>query len=197
MILDGQRAEGLAQVKLSTDAREALVKRDPNNAGLLHDLMIAYSRVGDLSGGPFMAVLDGDDAMSLTYYKKALAIAEQMVSLDSRDATARADLATANMRTGLICLTPADRAQSIAHLRKAVTLFDELLKQPMPSRSRVMDLATSLEYLGRRLGDDGETDGARRGPAFDRLARDGIRLDARNITARVQLMSNYERCSGF
>src|SRR5688572_31492663 len=52
--------------------------------------------------------------------------------------------------TGLICLTPADRAQSIAHLRKAATLFDELLKQPMPSRSRIMDLATTLEYLGDR-----------------------------------------------
>ena len=48
-------------------------------------------------------------------------------------------------RTGLICLTPADREKSVAHLRKAATLFDDLLKQPMPSRSRIMDLATSLE----------------------------------------------------
>lgn len=185
----GQVQEGLAWARRSLEIRKELIRRRPNNVAYLHDLMVAYGRVGDLSGGPFLTGNAGDSAAALENYRDALAIAEKLESLDNRDTNAKIDLAVANMRVGITAQQP----DSLTHLRKAAALFEGTLKEAPNSVRRSNNLATTYEYLGRRLHENREWDEA--AEAFRRslaLTKEGIRVDPSNVSARVQLMASYD-----
>jgi tetratricopeptide (TPR) repeat protein len=137
----------LAALQEAVRIRERLVEAQPLHASRQRDLMIAYSKIGDLMG-PYPVSLN-DPAVAVEYYRKTQAIAERLAAADPDNPRAAFDLGVATMKTGL-AMPPEAGAPAIAQLGKAVDVFERLAGADRNDRRAETMAATAHVALGRR-----------------------------------------------
>jgi len=131
------------------ELREDLVKAHPNDVVYKRNLMIGYGHVGDILGSPVAYSL-GDSEGALGYYRKAVAIGEELYNADPNDNTAKFDLAACLERLGMVNVPPTGVAESLTDLQRSAGILDGLMAND-PNSVRVQNmLALTLEYMGRR-----------------------------------------------
>jgi tetratricopeptide (TPR) repeat protein len=130
--------------------REALVKAHPSDVVYERDLMIGYGHLGDTLGSPLFDSL-GDSKGARVYYRKAVAIAEEISNADPRDSTARYDLAASLLRLGTIDVPSSGLAESLAVLQRSEGMLETLVATDPKSLRWKRMLALAQEYAGHRL----------------------------------------------
>ncbi len=140
----------LAALQQAVRIRERLLESQPLNAPVQRDLMIAYSKIGDLMG-PYPVSLQ-NPAGAVEYYGKTQAIAQRLAAADPDNPRAAFDLGMAIMKTGLATPSPA-----VEDLLRALVVFERLSKLDTSDR-RAEAMAASV-HVGiaqrqRRGGDE-------------------------------------------
>ena len=189
----GQLPEALVYAKKSLDLREKRAAGTPGDVFVMRGLMMSYVRVAEIVGGPVFRGSKPDDATAREYYGKALLKAESILKADPNSTTAKEDYAIVSMRFGA-CLAPADqRPDSIAQLKKALSMFDEELKKDPGAREKRINRVMKLYYLGRTLG---EADRMPESVEYSRTAVDAatavISGPLDSLSARTWAMRAYE-----
>jgi eukaryotic-like serine/threonine-protein kinase len=134
----------------SIDLREQLHHDDPNNIDVRRGLIITYGNYAALLDIPWSPNL-GRPEEARTYAAKAVAVARDEVAADSKNATARLDLAMSLGRLGMVDPAPGDTAASIAALQEARSLIEPLAAANPKSTSMATNLAQVMEFEGRHL----------------------------------------------
>jgi tetratricopeptide (TPR) repeat protein len=145
----GHLEEASRHLHKAVEIRESLLKDDPDNVIVMRNLLMTYSRLGDLSGAPFQENTMGDTRRAVEYYRKSLALAEQLNANDPNDRLARMDLAMTLTRLGAALDGPSERAESVDALQRAVKIHESTPETVKSVRERE-NQALAMEYLGRR-----------------------------------------------
>ena len=136
------------------DMTERLVAKQPSSAFFRRELRLVYGWMGNLFGGPD-SINRGDADAALRYYRKSLAIAEELHAADPASGYARHDLAVGYERVGS-GLLQIDPQQSAAFHERALALADELLESS-PEEFRFARLrAVNTRKLALALAAGGE-----------------------------------------
>ena len=154
--------DNIADLPGSTRAREALVKsaleylnslnqEAGDDPSLQRELALAYQRVGDVQGNPTNANL-GDTAGALTSYRKALAIAESLVTAHPEDAEAQRTLALIYQRLGDLQGWTGDLNGAVESARKSLAFFKTLAESDASNLKARQSLAIAHIKLGDVLG---------------------------------------------
>lgn len=130
--------------------REALVKAHPNDVVYKRNLMIGYGHVGDMLGSPIAHSL-GDSDGARIYYRKAVAMGEEIHNADPRDSTAKFDLAAGLERLGMVDVPASNLAESLAVLVRSATILESIAADDPNSLRVKRMLALVDEYAGHRL----------------------------------------------
>ena len=130
--------------------REKLVKDHPNDVVYKRNLMIGYGHVGDVLGNPVMLSL-GDSAGAREYYRKAVAIGQEIYNADPNDLTAKFDLAASLQRLGIIDVPVSGLSESLATLQRSASMLESIVASDPKNVRRAKMLSLSLEYIGHRL----------------------------------------------
>ena len=146
----GDARGSLEQFLRCTELREALVKAHPNDVVYKRNLMISYGHVGDQLGSPVANSL-GDSVGARAYYRKAVAIGEEIYKADPNDTTARFDLAAGLERLGMVDVPASEIPQSLAMLERSAIMLERIVAEDPNNVSRKRMLALALEYAGHRL----------------------------------------------
>jgi serine/threonine protein kinase len=188
-------AEALDELRKAAQLREALVAARPLNIRYQHDLMISYSKLGDLLGPINPSLMDGPAA--LENYRKALALAERLSTADPADKGAAFDHGMALLTTGFAIQADRDHAPAaLALLRQALAAF-EALAQADPASARLQSsIAIAHQYIALRLTGAGDTAAALRSDREAiRIAQALIARDARNLTAQRIICANGQEAA--
>lgn len=144
----------------STPARQLLVRRALEyldklagesriDSTLRRELAMAYERVGDVQGNPYLGNV-GDTAGALESYRKALEIRRSLAG-EGSTALTRCDLAHSYDRIGDMLDKTGNLSGAQENYRQALTLR-EALAHTNPADSMVRrELARSYDYLGNGL----------------------------------------------
>ena len=146
----GDTKGALEQYLKCVPLREALVKAHPNDVVYKRNLMIGYGHVGDMLGSPIFNGI-GDSTGALVYYRKAMAIGEEIYDADHSDSTAKFDLAAALGRVGMVDVPASQTGESLAALQRSSGILETLVASDPKNRGRKLTLALVLEYQGHRL----------------------------------------------
>jgi serine/threonine-protein kinase len=146
----GDPHAALVQYRQCVALREALVKAHPNDVVCKRDLMIGYGHVGDILGSPAFYNL-GDSEGARNYYRRAVAIGEEIYNADPRDSTAKFDLAVGLERLGMVDVAASGMAESLAALERSVRMLETLVAADPNKLSVKIQLALAQEYTGLRL----------------------------------------------
>jgi serine/threonine protein kinase/tetratricopeptide (TPR) repeat protein len=145
----GRLDEALRNLRKAVEIREELQKKQPDNAILMRNLLVTYSRLADTLGAPFQDNNLGDTRQALEYYRKSLALSEKLTGHDPNDRLARTDLAMTLTRVGAALDRPAERAESLTLLRRAAKIYEEMPGGPKGVRDRA-NHAMTYEFIGHR-----------------------------------------------
>jgi serine/threonine protein kinase/tetratricopeptide (TPR) repeat protein len=121
----GDLQEAVKQYRLGVAELEALCARFPNDAHARHELMLAYSHVGDTLGNPGFPNLGDIDGARAEYVKMA-AVAKSLYEADASDTRAVMDYGISLLRVGL---TTTDRDAKLATLRQSEQILTLSVKQ--------------------------------------------------------------------
>jgi len=130
--------------------REGLVKAHPNDVVYKRNLMLGYGHVADTLGSHVVFSL-GDSAGAHAYYRKTVAIAEEIYKADPNDATAKFDLAVSLQRLGMMDIPASGTAESLAVLQRSATMLESIVANDPKGLAHKKQLALTLEYIGHRL----------------------------------------------
>src|SRR5262249_25290115 len=97
----GLRQEALDNYRAGVSDREEVIRRFPNNVQARHELMLAYSHVGDTLGNPAYDNF-GDQAGARAAYAKMVDIARTQHETDPADVRAVSDYGIALLRMGIV-----------------------------------------------------------------------------------------------
>jgi tetratricopeptide (TPR) repeat protein len=100
----GRRDEALASYRAGLAELESMQQHFANDTHVQHELMLAYSHVGDTLGNPAYDNA-GDAAGALESYNKMVPIAKSLYDADPSDVRALSDYGIAQLRQGIV--TPA------------------------------------------------------------------------------------------
>ena len=142
-------------VKDALNYVDSLVGEAQGDPALQRELASAYERVGDVRGGGSSGSL-GDIPGAIESYTKAFRIREALLALNPNDAQARRDLATSHQKLG--SALPDD--EELEHLRKAETLYLDLMREQPANDELRLDLADTRHSLGGLLTRRGDIVGA-------------------------------------
>jgi len=148
--VQGDSQGALAQFRQCVALREALLKAHPHDVIYKRNLMIGYGHVGDTLGGPGFYNL-GDSEGARSYYRKAVAIGEEIYNADPHDSTAKFDLAAGLGRLGMVDVPNSGLADSLAALQRSVRMLETLVAADPDKLSVKIQLARAQEYTGHRL----------------------------------------------
>ena len=169
-IMQGNPEAAVDHYRKSMQIREELVKEHPADGIYRRVLMLAYMHFAGLEGSPLVPNL-GQTAVSREYYKKAQPLVEELAE-DPDNSLAAGDYATFLMRSAALDVGPEGLAESLATLRRSVTLFQPL--QTSGGRDVYQPLeATAHLYMGHRLLDLG-----RRGEAMQEYQKAASLMEA-------------------
>ena len=116
------------------------------------NLMIAYGHVGDVLGSPIAYNLSNSEG-ARAYYRRAVAIGEEIRNADPHDSTAEFDLASGLERLGMVDVSPSRAAESLAALQRSVRMLETLVAADPHKLPFKRTLALAQEYEGLRLRD--------------------------------------------
>jgi len=170
--------------------REELVKAHPNDVVYKRNLMIGYGHVGDILGSPVTYNL-GESEGARSYYRKAVAIGEELHDADPNDITAKFDLAAGLERLGMADVPASGVAESLAALQRSATMLESIVADDPHNLARKQMLALTLEYEGHRLQNLGrysEANGSYRRSLA--LSEDMLAADPTNPTALAQAVAS-------
>jgi len=149
---EGDSQGALKEFRQCVALREALVKAHPNDVVYKRNLMIGYGHLGDILGSPVAYNL-GDSEGARAYYRKAVAIGEEISNADPHDSTAKFDLAVGLQRFGMVDVPASGAAESLAALQRSVRMLEALVAAD-PNKLKVkIQLVLAQEYAGLRLRD--------------------------------------------
>jgi len=134
----------------SIAVREELLRDQPGDMIISHNLMVAYGNYALLLGIPWSPNL-GRPAEARVYAGKAAAIARGMLNAEPKNATARRDLAMTLGRLGMIDPGPGEVAGSLAQLQEAKELIEPMAEANPKSFDLASQLALGLRYQAHRL----------------------------------------------
>jgi len=175
----------------SIEAREALMRIDPNDSALRRNLLIVYGNYSQLLGIPWSPNL-GRPEEARECAAKGVALAREMVAADPNDATAKHDLGMILGRFGMIDPDPDGVAQSLRSLDEARSLIELIASANAKSPETANQLAMIMETQGLRQEALGRLDEAaanyHQGMALLRPF-----FDLKNSTATVESISLEKR----
>jgi non-specific serine/threonine protein kinase/serine/threonine-protein kinase len=201
--------DNIADLPGSTRARESLVKsaleylnslnqEAGNDPALQRELALAYQRVGDVQGNPTNANL-GDTAGALASYRKALAIAESLVTAHPNDAEAQRTLALIYQRLGDLQGWTGDLNGAVESARKSLAFFKTLAEADSSNLKARQSLAIAHIKLGDVLGNPLFANAGDRVGALEQYQQSLnhweslYRADSSDATTRRYLGLIYER----
>ncbi|MGH9852318.1 MAG: protein kinase domain-containing protein, partial [Blastocatellia bacterium] len=148
--------------------------------------MIALIWLGDLSGNPGY-INQGDAQAALQYYRESLAVAEQLVALDPKNARARHDLA-GGYRLVAEILKLDQPAQAVERYQKSLGILRALLAVDPQDAQLLRREVYSLKGLAGALGRLGDRQGALLNLRQAlQISRGLLRRDDNNLSARAEL----------
>jgi tetratricopeptide (TPR) repeat protein len=153
---DNRPAEGLEQYRRSLDVRMKMLAAHPNDPIVRGAVASAWLHIAGILNGPWQANL-GDPRGAMEAMEKSLASYEDLSAEDAANRRAKSDLARALAYAGAM---GTDTARSLARLRRAAGMLNDLRGADPKQVSYRTDLAFAHEYLGHRLRDNGDMPGA-------------------------------------
>ncbi|MBI4904872.1 MAG: protein kinase [Acidobacteria bacterium] len=142
----GNPKEALEVYQQAVGVVEALHKDDPSNVVHMRELMLAYSHVGDVYGGP-ATKNPVNRAGSREAYGKMADVAKQLHEVDPNDQRALADYGIALMRFASTVETPAAKVEVY---QKSQSLLDRALAANPNNQMVAVNLAFVLEQMGNQ-----------------------------------------------
>jgi tetratricopeptide (TPR) repeat protein len=142
-----RREDALAYARKSLQTREERARLFPDDVLLRRDLMLSYTRVGDMLGGAFSQGGGGDEAAAYEYHKRAAVLAEAMAKGDPNSREAQDDYAIVLARLG----GAAPEAVRLVILEKAARLLEEALRLNPKTRINRITLAIVYESMAQHL----------------------------------------------
>jgi tetratricopeptide (TPR) repeat protein len=112
--------------------------------------MIGYGHIGDILGNPVLYNL-GDSQGARVYYRKAIALGEEIHDADPNDSTAKFDLAAGLVKLGMVDAPASGMAESLAVLQRSATMLEHIVAGDPTNLPRTRMLALAREYEGHRL----------------------------------------------
>jgi tetratricopeptide (TPR) repeat protein len=143
--------EALKHFRESARLREGLIAQRPDNSAYQRELMLAYGQIASALGDPGNPSTMNDAEAARSYYLKAAAIARQLAQADPVNRVAKYDLASVELRLGALDPRPGGVPESMALLRHAAILFDELVKADPRTIRYQRSLAFAYQWIGNRL----------------------------------------------
>jgi tetratricopeptide (TPR) repeat protein/tRNA A-37 threonylcarbamoyl transferase component Bud32 len=125
--------DALANFRSQVSVLTALCERFPTDPAARHELMLAYSHVGDVLGNPEYDNL-GDQAGAMEAYRKMVDTARILYDADQKDVRALMDYGIATFRLGLIA--PAETGK-LATLENAQKLLARTVERSPQNRLAV------------------------------------------------------------
>jgi tetratricopeptide (TPR) repeat protein len=122
----GDLAKTMESYRKAVQLHENLAQNFPHNAVYRRELMMDYNWLGDCAGGLLFINL-GDRRAAEEYYRKGLAISEELSAADPKNAHARLDLAVSYGKMGEV-LSDTDPAQARDYFRRGLATTNDLLK---------------------------------------------------------------------
>jgi len=160
LVRHGDLAEGMKSYLQALKIREDFFQKDPRNPFNRRTLMLSCNTIGAVIGDDESINL-GDRPQALQYFRKGMAIAEENLAADPKDAQARSDLGIAHDRLAGL-LYESDPVQGTEEARKALALAQPLLAAAPDNFEFRRNQAIDHFDLGRALHKLGERDEARR-----------------------------------
>jgi len=172
--------------------REQLSRQAPDDTVVLRDLMISYSKLGDVFGSPVAGGAHlGDPEKAYFYGRKMIAIADKIAALDPNDRNARFDVAMAVLHAGMIEPQPAQVGESIQFLNSAVERLQPLLSGGQGPQNYAY-LANAHEFLARRHVQRGDPSAAAASARKSlEIVQDANRKNPGNQRLSIQLLYSY------
>jgi tetratricopeptide (TPR) repeat protein/tRNA A-37 threonylcarbamoyl transferase component Bud32 len=130
--------------------REQFLEREPHNAVVRRNLMVAYGNYATRLGVPWSANL-GRYAEARTYARKSVTLARALVADDPQDKTARYDLGEFLARLGEIPPEPDQVADSLQILEEAQSILEPIGRDDPTSWGVMVQLTLAREYAAFRL----------------------------------------------
>ncbi|HEY5329722.1 MAG TPA: serine/threonine-protein kinase [Acidobacteriaceae bacterium] len=140
----------------SIDLRERLYNDDPNNQDVRRSLIITYGNYAALLDIPWTPNL-GRPEQARIYAAKSVAVARDELAADTKNATARLDLAMSLGRLGMVDPAPGEASASVAALHEARSLIEPLAAANPKSTSLATNLALVMEFEAIRLDEASHT----------------------------------------
>jgi len=137
----GHRQQALESYRAALSVREEVSRNAPNDVYALHELMLAYSHVGNTLGNPAYDNF-GDEAGARVSYGKMEEAACRLREADPNDVRAMSDYGIALLRVGIV--SPPDQKKSI--FEKSNDLLQRAsAKSPMDKPTRTHQIWVQLE----------------------------------------------------
>ncbi len=133
-------------VKRALEYLDSLAKEASDDRALRRELAVAYQRVGDVQGNPFMPNL-GDLKGAVTSYGKAIALLEPAVAGPGASEAELASLATAYLVGGGLRLNEGKPDEALAMAKKGLALRQALAAETPGDAERQMDLSQAWQYV--------------------------------------------------
>jgi tetratricopeptide (TPR) repeat protein len=134
----------------SAGLREQVYSMRPQDVTVQHDLLIAYGHLGDITGSPMFPSL-GNYREGVGWYRKALAIAQQMVAADRSNVQARNDEGTALLRIGASQTAAGEHRAALESLQRAEDFLMPLHNASPASQTLAERVGLIYLYRSRAL----------------------------------------------
>jgi eukaryotic-like serine/threonine-protein kinase len=168
-------------VERSLQYLDSLAQESGGDPSLQRDLAVAYKRVGDVQGYPFLANL-GDTDGALKSYRKALAIEEVVVKANPESIADSVNLAIVERRLSEMDSMNQDIVRAQAEGQRAVEIGERLAAKNPQNREIQEELAKDYQALA---GIEGGNTSANLGDALGalKLHRKAVEIVERLSTA--------------
>jgi serine/threonine protein kinase len=157
--LPGSTAARASLVSTALDYLQKLANQAGDDAGLLKEVMAAYSRVGDIQGAPSSANL-GDTKAALESYRKALGIAQKLATAAPTDPSAQRNLSAIHEKIGDLLAASGTSVAAMESYRTSLGIRQKLADADPAGVAARRDLMHSLDSIGDALVASGDTHAA-------------------------------------
>jgi len=152
----GNLQEGLRDFRKNLEIRQSLAAELPNSPAAQRNLMLAYSRLGDVVGYPGLPNL-GDREQAIGYFRQCLAITQTISAADPTDQIARFDVSMARLRLAITLADTKAREETLQMFQTGLAETERLLAADPQNRRYLLNGAIYRQMLGdqfRRQGND-------------------------------------------
>jgi tetratricopeptide (TPR) repeat protein len=154
------REEALYYARKSLETREERTRLHPEDAQMRRDLMVSYTRVGDMLGGPFSQGGGGDEKAAYEYYRRAGSLAEALAKGDPNSHEAQDNYAIVLARIGGSIPEPDAAGDKLRILGQAAGMLEESLRLNPKTRINRITLCIVFESMAERLEQSGRLEEA-------------------------------------